>query len=537
MSSMIVAPNPAGVEEGAKVLKQGGNAIDAALTCAFVQGIVNPQMCGIGGYALLSIHVPGQKAGESLILDAPALAGSKVRADMWQDRVIGPNPDGWGYFLKDKVNDVGYTSICTPGTVKGFAAMLERWGTRSWSDILQPAIKIAEEGFVVDPTLSAGWRAPRRFPESATLLDYILANPEARRIYLKADGTPYNDGDIIRNPDFGQTLRRLAANGPEDFYRGELAEEMARDLAANGSFVTAEDFANYRFRDVKPVIGSYRDYTIVTVNAPHGGPTMLEILNILEGYDLSKMEHNGPEYLYLLAMAMKAGFADRNPYMADPDFNQVPVDWMISKERAAIWRERINKGEPIEVSFTPTEPPHTTQVTVVDKDGMCVSLTHSLGMSSGVITPGLGFMYNNSMINFHPYPGHMNSFEPGKGRTTGMAPTIVYKGDKPVLVLGAPGATRILTSVLQVIVNVLDFGMSVSDAVLAPRIDSQGAAIRAQARIPEYVCAEVRKRHPIVRMPQSHGGLGLVHAITIDEQTGELRGAADTGAGGMALKV
>lgn len=537
MPSMIVAPQPVAVEAGAKVLMRGGNAIDAAITCALVQGLLSPQMCGIGGYALLTLHRPGDAPGQTPTLDAAALAGAKTSAAMWADRVLGPNPDGWGYFLEGKVNDVGYTSICIPGTVTGFATMLERWGSLSWAHALEPAIAIAEDGFVVDPHLAAGWRAPRRFAGSSTLLDYIEANAEARRVYLKTDGTPPNEGDRIRNPDYAATLRRLAANGPEDFYHGDLAAEITRDLDANGSFVTAQDLASYQARDVATLVGTYRDYTIATANAPHGGPTLLAILNILEGYDLGKLAHNGPDYIYLVSMAMKAAFADRNPYLADPTFVDVPLDWMTSKERAAQWREQIDSGTAINVSFTPTEPPHTTQVTVVDSDGMCVSLTHSLGMSSGVITPGLGFMYNNSMINFHPYPGHRASIAPGKARTTGMAPTIVYKGGKPILVLGAPGATRIITSVLQVILNVLDFGMSASDAVHAARFDSQGGVIRAQARIPEYVCAEVRARHPIERMPQSHGALGLVHAITIDRATGALRGGADTGASGMALEV
>jgi gamma-glutamyltranspeptidase/glutathione hydrolase len=210
---------------------------------------------------------------------------------------------------------------------------------------------------------------------------------------------------------------------------------------------------------------------------------------------------------------------------------------MLSKERAAEWRKVIDAGAPIRVSFTPSGPPDTTHVSVVDARGNCVALTHSLGSSSGVITPGTGFMWNNSMVNFHPYAGHPNSIAPGKGRTTGMAPTIVYQGEKPVLVLGSPGATRIITSNLQVILNVLDFGMSASDAVLAPRFDCQGDLIKCQARIPEFVCAEVRRRHPIERLPQSHGGLALVHAITIDPATGKLAGGADAGAGGMALEV
>jgi gamma-glutamyltranspeptidase/glutathione hydrolase len=536
MPGMIVAPEPLAVEEGAKVLMAGGNAIDAALTCAFVQCVVNPHSCGIGGYALLNAHLVDQPA-PNVLLDGPALAGSKVTPDMWENQVIRPNPDGWGFFLRGKVNDSGYQSICTPGAIKAFAAMLERWGTISWAQAIEPAARIAEEGFVVSSHLAGGWKAKAAYPEACSAIDYIRSDPEASRIYLKADGTPYDAGERLCKPDYARSLRQLAGAGADDFYHGDLARRMTDDLAANGSFVTALDLAEYTLRDEEPVVGTYRGYTISTAQPPHGGPTLLAILNILEGYDLAALGHNSPEYIYHVAMAMKAAFADRNTRMGDPAFVDVPLEWMISKERGEQWRQVIDTGQPITVAYTPAGPPNTTHVSVVDGRGNAVALTHSLGSSSGVITPGLGFMYNNSMVNFYPYAGHPNSIAPRKGRTGGMAPTIVYKDGKPVLVLGSPGATRIITSNLQVILNVLDFGMSISDAVLAPRFDCQGDIIRCQARIPEYVCAEVRRRHPIERLSQSHGGLALVHAITMDPKTGRLAGGADTGSGGMALAV
>ena len=535
MSSVITAPQPLAVEAGAKVLMQGGNAVDAAVTCAFVQAIVDPHMCGLGGYAMLTLQPAG--GAPPVGLDAPALAGSLTSPEMWQDRLLRPNPDGWGFFLKDKVNDIGYTSICTPGWVRAMATILARWGTLSWGEAMAPAIGVAEEGFTVSERLGMRWKVRAKYPEACEMIDYIHATAEARRVYLKADGRPYDVGETLRNPDYAATLRHLATHGPEDFYTGSLAQRMAGDLAANGSYVTAGDLAGYRMREDALVTGTYRDYTVVSAGAPHGGPTLIAMLNILEGYDLSAMEHNSPAYIHRVAMAMKAAFADRNPTLADPLFADVPVDWMISKERAAHWRGQIDAGRPIEVSFSSSEPPHTTHVTVVDGQGMCAALTHSLGSSSGVITPGLGFMYNDSMVNYHPLPGYANSIAPGKSRTTGMAPTIIYKGGQPVLVLGSPGGTRIITSNLQVILNVLDFDLRVGEAVLAPRFDCQVAEIRCHARIPEYVCAEVRKRHPIVRIPQSHGGFALVHAISRDPATGRLAGAADAGAEGMALVV
>lgn len=534
MTGMVVAPQPLAVEEGARVLMAGGNAVDAAVTCALVQGVVSPQMCGIGGYALLQMH---RAAGEAIALDAPATAGARVAPEMWEGRLIRPNPEGWGFFLRGKVNDLGYTSVCTPGAVMGLATMLERWGTISWAQALEPAARIADEGFMVDSVLATGWQDRAAYPEACSLLDFIRGNAEASRIYLKPDGQPYAAGEMLHNPDHARTLRHLAQHGPEDFYRGELAAGMSRDLAANGSFVTAEDLACYRIRDMAPAVGTYRDYTIRSSPPPHGGPTVVAILNILEGFDLAVMGHNSPEYIATVSMAMRAAFADRNLYLGDPEFVNVPLEWMLSKERAAGWRRRIEAGEEIRAAFVPPEPPDTTHVSVIDGAGNCVALTHSLGSSSGVITPGLGFMYNNSMVNYHPMTGHPNSIAPGKARTTGMAPTVVTKGERPVLVLGASGATRIITSNVQVILNVLEFGMSITDAVLAPRFDCQVGAIRCQARIPEYVLAEVRRRHPVERLPQSHGGLALVHAIAIGPDTGALSGAADAGVGGMALAV
>ncbi|MCB0110917.1 MAG: gamma-glutamyltransferase family protein [Caldilineaceae bacterium] len=531
----IVAPQPLAVEEGAKVLMRGGNAIDAAVTCAFVQGILDPQMCGIGGYALLSFYAAAEQ--RFIAIDGPALAGAKVTEDMWADRVIRPNPDGWGYFLQGRVNDAGYSSICTPGWVKTMATMLERWGTISWAEALAPAARIAEDGFVVTDRMATRWQRKAKYPEATELLDYIRLNPEASRIYLKEDGSPYALGDILRNPDYANTLRHLGEYGAEDFYTGELAARMSADWAANDSFVTAGDLATYQLREAMAVSGTYRGYRVDSTTAPHGGPTLIAILNILEGYDLAAMEHNSPEYIYLVAMAMKAAFVDRNRHMADPNFQDVPVDWMIAKERAAQWRAHIDAGKPISAEFVPTGTPDTTHVSVIDDQGNCVALTHSLGASSGVITPGLGFMYNNSMINFNPWPGHANSIAPGKGRTTGMCPTVVSKDGAPQLVLGSPGATRIITSNLQVILNVLDFGMSVNEAVYAPRFDCQLNTIRVHARIPGFVREEIAKKHPVEMLPYSHGGFALVHALGIDPTTGARSGGADTGADGMALIV
>lgn len=531
MQAVISGPEPIAVEAGAQVLRRGGNAIDAAVTCAFVQGIVNPQMCGIGGYALALLQKPGEAP---VLLDAPALAGSLVTPEMWVDKFIRLSPDGWGYFLQGKVNDKGYTSICTPGTVAALDTLLSRYGTLSWADAIAPAIETAERGFMVDSHLASRWKGRNKYPEQVSMTEYITSNPEASRLYLR-DGQPYDEGEILKNPDYARTLMHLAKHGAQDFYHGALAEQMTRDLAANGAYVTAADLRDYRVSDEQVVTGTYRGYDIATSQAPHGGPTVIEILNILEGFDIAQLGHNSAEYIYLVAMAMKAGFTDRNAHLGDPRAGNVPVAWMTSKARAAEWQAHIRAEKPITTGDTPTTAPDTTHISVVDRNGMVVGLTHSLGMSSGVITPGLGFMYNNSMVNFHPFPGHRNSIAPRVGRTTGIAPVIISKNGKPLLIVGAPGASRIITAVLTTILNFLDFGMSISDAIAAPRFDCQGNNIVCHGRIPEYVCAEVRAKHPISRLPQSHGAMALVHAVSLRD--GVPQGGADPGCSGVALHV
>ena len=536
MPGMIVAPQPLAVEHGARVLAAGGNAFDAALTCAAIQFLVDPHSCGIGGYLVLNYWMPDSTTPPE-ILDAPATAGSGVDPAMWNDMLIRANPDGWGYFLKDKVNEIGYQSICTPGMVRGIQAIHERFCSWELARLLEPAIQIAEHGWAVGHTMATRWRQPASFYEAASHYEKLQVTPDAQRIYLDSDGNAPTAGQELRNPDYGRTLYRLAHQGPNDFYQGSLAAEITADLSANGSAVTADDLANYAVRCEPAIVTDYRDCTIITNQAPHGGPTLAAILNILECYELKSLQHNSAEYIYLVSMAMKAAFADRNRHLADPQFVDVPVDWMTSKQRAQEWQTVIDAQKPIDVGRGSNESPDTTQVTVVDQHGHCVSLTHSLGSSGGVISPGLGFMYNNSMVNFDPVPGRPNSIAAGKGRTTGMTPTIVLKDNQPVLVLGAPGATRIITSVLQVILNHLEFGMPIGEAVHAARFDCQGDMIKCQARIPEYTCEIVRRKHPITHIPQSHGGLALVHAIAIDPITKQLSGAADTGADGMPLLV
>lgn len=536
-SGMIAGPDPLAVEAGANALADGGNAIDAAVTCAFVQGVVNPANTGLGGYALLTFQpaAGGVDAGNPSSLDAPATAGSLVLPDMWVDRFQGVDASGWGFLLDGALNEFGYASICTPGLVRGLATALERWGTIDLGRAIEPAARLCEDGYVVDERVAAHWSVRFQLSSERTVLDYVRANPAASRIYLAADGGPQRAGQLVDNPDYGRSLRAIGELGAAAFYDGPIGDRISSDLADHGAFVTAADLSGYRVRDLPPVVGNYRGYRVTSSPAPHGGPTLLAFLKIVEGWDVAAMEHNSPGYIVRMAAAMKAAFVDRNRSLGDPYFVEDSVDWT-SSERADNWRRRIESGQSIDPDPVP-ESSGTTHVTVVDAAGNIASLTHSLGGSSGVITPGLGFLFNNSMANFDPRPGHPNSIAPGKSRSTGMTPTILGRGDKPALALGASGATKIITAVAQVILNVVDFGMTAQEAINAPRFDCQSGPIRCHIRIPESVCEVVRRTHPIERIPSAYGGLGLVHAVAIEAVDGRLIGGVDPGSSGMALSV
>jgi gamma-glutamyltranspeptidase/glutathione hydrolase len=532
---MIAGPDPFAVEAGAQVLADGGNVVDAAVTCAFAQGVVNPTNSGLGGYSLFTIHQPGAGTGMTASLDAPATAGSRVREDMWVDRYLGVDASGWGYLLEGRANEFGYTSICTPGTVRGLSAALERWGSIDLARAVEPAARLAEEGFIVDERSAAQWFAPLQLSSAITVLDYVRASPEASRIYLPDGATPHGPGQIARNPDYGATLRTIGERGPGEFYVGELGDRIASDLATNDAYVTEADLERYGIREGTPLSGRYRGYEIATSGAPHGGPTLLGILRILEGWDLPSLGHNSAAYIVRFALAMKAAFADRSRLAGDPEFVDDRSAWLASADRGAHWRRRIDEGWEGGASGTPQDS-GTAHVSVADATGTMVSLTHSLGGCSGVVTPGLGFMFNNSMANFDPTPGHPNSMAPGKGRTTGIAPTLLFRDGRPVVTLGASGATKIITALAQVIVNMVDFGMDPQEAILAPRFDCQGGPVRCHVRIPESVCEAVRRTLPIERTPLAYGGLGLVHAVRLGDD-GRLAGGVDPGSAGMALAV
>ncbi len=517
---IVVAPQLLASEEGAKVIENGGNAMDAAVTAAYVQTVVDRTNCGVAGFGTMNVYSADKD--EETIIDFHGTAGSRATPDMWENIVIQENPGGYGYTLKGQVNEKGHTAVATPGTLAALYELLSRYGTISWKEALQPAIKYASEG--VEFSKAKG--------------DSYVSSPVPSP-WVKVRDVPETGGVIVANKDMAEVLRKIAENGPDVFYNGEIAEQIALDMDKNGGFITINDLKNYKTVVTKPIHGSYRGYTIATNPAPGGGITIIEILNILEEYDLSKMGHNSPEYIYTVSMAMKAAFTDRANHVADPAFISVPAQWLMSKERAKEWKKKIDAREPITIPrWKPKESASTTHISTLDSRGNAVSLTHTLGSCSGVITPGLGFFYNNCMNCFDPVPGHINSIQPGKARVTGMAPTMVKKDGELVFVVGAPGGTRIITGVLQSILNVIDHKMSAVEAIAAARFDCQGDVINTQARVPLGICQQVEKMgHKIIRGFSSYGGFSSVHGILINREAGTIQGGADPGEGGMAVYI
>jgi len=521
---MITAPQPLAVDAGAQVLADGGNAVDAAVAAAFIQMVVTPQSCGVGGFGMMNIHTAATR--RETMLDFHGKAGSRARPDMWGNEVVRENPSGYGFALNGQVNEKGYTSVTTPGTVAGLHKASAEHGTMPWKELLQPAIAIAGNGFEVTSSEATAREAK---PVGTGASPWLTVGTSAYE----------NGGVFIANPDYARTLATIAEGGAEVFYRGDLAEKMARDLERGGAFVTLDDLNHYEVTVADPICSDYRGYTVASNQPPGGGVTILQMLRILEGYDLAALGHLTPEYVYTVSLAMKAAWADRASLVGDPAFIDVPIAELLSEDRAGQWRQRIDAREQISIPrWQPKEPADTTHLSVVDSSGNVVGLTHSSGSGSNVVTEGLGFVYNNCMNCFDPVPGSPNSIEPGKARGTAMAPTLVKIGDQPYFSVGAPGGTRIATGILHAIVNVIDHRMSATEAIVAPRFDCQSDLIVAHARLAPSVCDCVKAMgHDINRLLAAYGDIGRVHGIIIDPETGALDGGADPSGGGMALGV
>ncbi len=361
--------------------------------------------------------------------------------------------------------------------------------------------------------------------------------PAARELYCRPDGTPKRVGDRVVNRDYGQTLRAIAKGGADVFYSGEIAHAIAEDMKKNDALLSIEDLKAWRTVRNEPLWGDYRGYKVSTNQPPGGGVMLIEMLNILENFDIGALEHGSSEHLRIVAEAMKRATIDKDAKVGDPKFVTVPVGELTSKAYARAMAAEIARGEKASVTRfnSGAVSKDTTHISVLDKDGNCFTMTHSLGMPSGVITPGLGFMYNGCMGVFDPRPGRAGSIAPGKARFSSVVPSIIFKDGKPHLIIGAPGATQIAMGVLHVILNALDFGMTMVEAVSAPRFSATSDAIDISNRIQGRVERELQAQgYPVVRSPYGFG-FAAVHGIRIHEDG--LDGGADPGHDGVVIAV
>ena len=522
-SGMVATAHPLASLIGEEILKKGGNAVDAAVGAAFGLGVVEPNASGLGGGGFILIYQA--KSKDVVTIDYRERAPLKATSDMYK-----LTPDG--KVVDDEIT-VGHKAVAVPGTPAGLTLALQQYGTMSLMDVVAPAIQIAEEGYLVSMTFNGMMKDN---------FEKLSKFPAASKVYLK-DGLPYEVGDRIRLTDLAKTYRLIAAKGADVFYKGEIAEAIEKEMKASGTgLITREDLAAYRATMRTPIRGSYRGYEIISMAPPSSGGThIIQLLNILEGYDMGKLGHNSSASLHIMAEAMKRVFADRSKYMGDPDFVRVPVKGLISKKYADELRtgisldgvsEKIPAGNPV-----PYGSGGTSHLSVIDKDGNLVALTQTINyfFGSGVLVPETGIMLNNEMDDFVPKPGTMNSIAPKKKPLSSMSPTLVLKDGKPFLSFGSPGATRIITALSQILVNVIDHKMNLQEAINAPRIHCMTGEIFMESRIPKDVQqALINKGHKLSVRKEMDLYFGGAQGVMIDLKSGTLFGAADPRRDGMA---
>jgi gamma-glutamyltranspeptidase/glutathione hydrolase len=522
-NGMVAAAHPLASQVGVEILKKGGNAVDAAVATAFALGVVEPNASGLGGGGFILVYTARTKAVTAI--DYREMAPLKATPDMYK-----MTPDGK---VVDKETEVGHKAVAIPGTLAGLTLALKQHGTMSLKDVMAPAIRIAEEGYTVSKTLNGMMKDN---------FDKLSKYPAAAAIYLKG-GLPYEVGDKLALKDLAKSYRLIAEKGPDVFYKGEIADAIEKEMQGKG-LITKADLAAYKPAVRTPVRGSYRGYEIISMAPPSSGGThVIEILNILEGYNMTRLGFQTPESLHVMAEAMKRAFADRAKFMADTDFVKVPIAGLISKGYAAELRKgisldtvgtKIPAGNPL--PFVGSGG--TSHLSVIDRQGNIVALTQTINyfFGSGVLVPGTGIMLNNEMDDFNPQPGTSNSVEPKKRPLSSMTPTIMLKDGKPFMSLGSPGATRIISALTQIIVNVVDFRMNVQDAIEAPRIHCMTGDIFMESRIPKATQdALAAKGHKLNLRGEMDLYFGGAQAVMIDRTSGMLKGAGDPRRDGVAV--
>jgi gamma-glutamyltranspeptidase/glutathione hydrolase len=521
-NAIVVSASAIASEIGNQVLRDGGNAVDAAIATGFALAVTYPTAGNIGGGGFMVIRFPD---GRTTAFDFREKAPLKAHPAMFLDSA--------GEY-SSQIHHNSHIAVGVPGTVAGFALAHEKYGSRTWSQLVVPSVQLARAGFKAPPGLAASLagfvrRIAPRYPASAQA--------------YSNNGTAYAEGDLIKLPDLARTLERIAQQGRDGFYKGETARLLAEEMKRGGGLITEEDLARYQAKERAPVRGTYRGYDIISMPPPSsGGVALIEMLNILEGYDLRPLGHNSAQHVHYLTEAMRRAFLDRARHLADPDFATVPIDKLTSKTYAQQLRGTIDpkKATPSATAdiAIASESMETTHYSVVDKSGLAVSVTYTLeaGYGSGIVVPGAGFLLNNEMGDFNAKPGLTNTSgligtdpnlaRPEQRMLSSMTPSIVAKDGKLVAVIGSPGGRTIINTVLQVTSNIIDFGMNIQQAVNAPRIHHQWLPDRLsieQNGVTPEVAEQLKQMGHTVNVG---GRQGTAHSIMIDA-SGKRLGAPD----------
>ena len=514
---MVASNHPMASAAGLQMLSMGGNAIDAAVATAFALTVVEPMMVGIFGAGLVNFY--RGDTGQVITIDNYSTAPYAATSDMYE-----PVSDDWPDYLEtvDRNNRVGHLAVAVPGSLMSWCHLEEQYGRLGLDTVIYPAVTYAEKGF----------------PASQYLVDIIADSadtlarfPATAEVFLSG-GAPPRVGQFIVRADYAGTLRLIAKDGADALYRGAIGDMVVSDMKANGGIIKAKDLEDYSFHYRDPVRGTYRGYEIASVGpTSSGGTHIVQMLNILEAFDVTALGFGTSEYIHLLAESLKIAFADREKYLGDPNFVEVPVDGLTSKEYASRRRDEIDIQRAREYSAGRPgaylgESDNTTHFTVADDEGNVVSMTQTIheAFGSKVTTPATGMLLNNTMYIFDPHPGNANSIAPGKRMLSSMSPTIVMKDGRPLFALGTPGGTRIFASVLQAIVNVIDHGMTLQQAVEAPRVWTQGQSLNVEKGISPGVREELESLgHEVEVVAKVAGGM---NGVMLDHERGLIRGAA-----------
>jgi gamma-glutamyltranspeptidase/glutathione hydrolase len=541
---MVTAMHPLAAAAGLEILKAGGNAVDAAVATAFAIGVVEPAMSGVGGVAAMVIHMRSE--GRTVVIDGSSTAPAAAREDTFD---LAPEGSvggmyGWRGTVDDAPN-TGYRAPVVPGQPACLLTALERYGSGrlSRAQVMAPAIRLAEEGFPVDPYQAQ---------TAAFALRRLRAFPETMRTFFLENGVPLipatssREADRLVQPDLARTLRALAADGASALYAGEIGDHLVADLQANGGLISRDDLASYSVRELEPLQIAYRGYQLFGLSPTSGSMTAFEALNILSHFDVA----GSALPTHLIAEALRRAFLDRFAYLADTDVVAVPTDGLLSDDYAR-WLAASIAEDRAEPDAKPGDPWRfepsavgartiragsaaggdgcTTHLNVVDADRNMVSCTSTLGepFGSGVVAKGTGIVLNNGMTWFDPEPGHANSIAPRKRILWAPTPTLVLRGGQPLLAIGAPGGRRIISALVQSLVNVLDFGLGVQAAVTTPRIHCEGEFTEVDGRTEDSIVHDLTRRGHRVKLHQEHASsfrFARPGGIRIDPATNELTG-------------